>query len=101
MKLLAVSQINEMFKIVGYHIPLDSLSNLERKNAACSKLNIPNVSSEATCFCFQLIGIFSRSVSDWLQPRALQHGFGRAESEKTEVLQANRFQQRALLGSDS
>ena len=101
MKLLAVSQINEMFKIVGYHIPLDSLSNLERKNAACSKLNIPNVSSEATCFCFQLIGIFSRSVSDWLQPRALQHGFGRAESEKTEVLQANRFQQGVLLGSDS
>jgi len=38
--------INEMFKIVGYHIPLDSLSNLERKNAACSKLNIPNVSSQ-------------------------------------------------------
>ena len=58
MKLHAVSQINEMFKIVGYHIPLDSLSNLERKNAACSKLNIPNVSSEATCFCFQLKGIF-------------------------------------------
>ena len=101
MKLLAVSQINEMFKIVGYHIPLDSLSNLERKNAACSKLNIPNVSSEATCVCFQLIGIFSRSVSDWLQPRALQHGFGRAESEKTEVLQANRFQQGVLLESDS
>ena len=101
MKLLPVPQINEMFKIVGYHIPLDSLSNLERKNAACSKLNIPNVSSEATCFCFQLKGIFSRSVSDWLQPRALQHGFGRAESEKTEVLQANRFQQGVLLESDS
>ena len=54
MKLHAVSQINEMFKIVGYHIPLDSLSNLERKNAACSKLNIPNVSSKATCFCFSV-----------------------------------------------
>jgi len=38
--------INEMFKIVGYHIPLDTLSNLDRKNAACSKLNIPNVSSQ-------------------------------------------------------
>ena len=37
-----------MFKIVGYHIPLDTLSNLERKNAACSKLNIPNVSSKLT-----------------------------------------------------
>jgi len=38
--------INEMFKIVGYHIPLDTLSNLDRKNAACAKLNIPNMSSQ-------------------------------------------------------
>ena len=41
-----------MFKIVGYHIPLDTLSNLDRKNAACSKLNIPNVSSKSTFLCF-------------------------------------------------
>ena len=41
-----------MFKIVGYHIPLDTLSNLDRKNAACSKLNIPNMSSKFTVLWF-------------------------------------------------
>ena len=41
-----------MFKIVGYHIPLDTLSSLDKKNAACSKLNISNVSSKLAVLCF-------------------------------------------------
>ena len=56
-----------MFKIVGYHIPLDTLSNLDRKNVACSKLNIPNVSSKLPVLCLNLKAL-SRSISDWLQP---------------------------------
>ena len=65
--------------------------------AASSTFQMCQVRRRVFALVFQLIGIFSRSVSDWLQLRALQHGFGRAESRKTEVVQANRFQQGALL----
>ena len=89
-----------MFKIVGYHIPLDTLSNLDRKNAACSKLNIPNMSSKFVVLWFNSKSFSFRPISDRLQPRTLQHGFGRPESEKTKELQANRLQPSGLPWGD-
>ena len=99
LKLLAVFQINEMFKIVASTSPWTASPTWRGRTplAASSTFQMCQVRRRVFALVFQLIGIFSRSVSDWLQLRALQQGFGRAESRKTEVVQANRFQQGALL----
>ena len=47
---MCCSQISEMFRIVGYHVPLSAISNPKRLATACRKLNI----SPNTCESNQL-----------------------------------------------